>query len=53
MFQDKHYIMLAQKARKIVNRTDEDDKAMGQALNFLYAMIVREAERDAREDKNK
>ena len=52
-FNDKHYELLAKKCRLIVNRSEESDVATGQAINFLYQMILREAERDAREEKNK
>jgi len=53
MLSDKNYELFAKKARLIVNRTDENDKAVGQALVFLYEMILREDERDAREEQNK
>lgn len=53
MWLDKNYELFAKKARLIVNRTDENDKAVGQALAFLYTMIERENDRDTREEKNK
>lgn len=53
MLSDKNYELFAKKARLIVNRTDESDKALGQALVFLYEMILREDERDKREEQNK
>lgn len=53
MLSDKNYELFAKKARLIVNRADENDKAVGQALVFLYEMILREDERDAREEQNK
>lgn len=53
MLSDKNYELFAKKAKLIVNRTDENDKAVGQALVFLYEMILREDERDAREEQNK
>jgi hypothetical protein len=53
MWQDKNYELFAKKARLIVNRQDDNDKALGQALVFLYEMIDRENERDAREEANK
>lgn len=53
MLSDKNYELFAKKARLIVNRVDENDKALGQALVFLYEMILREDERDAREEQNK
>ena len=53
MLSDKNYELFAKKARLIVNRVDENDKALGQALVFLYEMILREDERDKREEQNK
>jgi hypothetical protein len=53
MWQDKYYELFARKARLIVNRQDDSDKALGQALVFLYEMIERENDRDAREQVNK
>lgn len=53
MLSDKNYELFAKKARLIVNRTDESDKALGQALVFLYEMILRENDRDLREEANK
>lgn len=53
MLSDKNYELLAKKARLIVNRSDESDKALGQALVFLYEMILRENDRDLREKANK
>ena len=49
---DKNYELLARKARLIVNRVDENDKAVGQALAFLFEMIQREDERDQRDTAN-
>lgn len=53
MWNDKYYELFARKARLIVNRQDDNDKALGQALVFLYEMIERENDRDAREQVNK
>jgi hypothetical protein len=53
MWQDKYYELFARKARLIVNRQDDNDKALGQALVFLYEMIERENDRDARQEVNK
>ncbi len=53
MLNDKNYELFAKKARLIVNRQDDNDKALGQALVFLYEMIQREQERDDREQANK
>ena len=53
MWNDKYYELFARKARLIVSRQDDSDKALGQALVFLYEMIERENERDAREQVNK
>ena len=52
MWRDKHYELFAKKARLIVSRQDDSDKALGQALVFLYEMIDRENERDSREKAN-
>ena len=52
-FSDNHYELLAKKCRLIINRSEESDLATGQAINFLYQMILREAERDSREKNNK
>jgi hypothetical protein len=52
MWNDKYYELFARKARLIVNRQDDNDKALGQALVFLYEMIERENDRDAREQAN-
>ena len=51
-FSDKHYELLAKKCRLIINRSEESDLATGQAINFLYQMILRESERDARDLAN-
>lgn len=53
MWNDKYYELFARKARLIVSRQDDSDKALGQALVFLYEMIERENERDSREQVNK
>ena len=53
MWNDKYYELFARKARLIVSRQDDSDKALGQALVFLYEMIERENDRDAREQVNK
>ena len=53
MWNDKYYEFFARKARLIVSRQDDSDKALGQALVFLYEMIERENERDSREQVNK
>lgn len=52
MMLDKNYELLARKARLIVNRVDENDKEVGQALAFLFEMIQREDERDQRDTAN-
>ncbi len=52
MWNDKYYELFARKARLIVNRQDDNDKALGQALVFLYEMIERENERDIRQEAN-
>ena len=52
MWRDKYYELFAKKARLIVSRQDDSDKALGQALVFLYEMIDRENERDSRQDAN-
>ena len=49
---DKNYELLARKARLIINRVDDNDKAVGQALSFLFEMIQREDERDQRDSAN-
>lgn len=51
--QTKHYELLATRVSRYVKNVDASPEEIGKAIEMIYKLIEREAERDYREEHNK
>lgn len=51
--QTKHYELLASRVSRYVKNVDASPEEIGKAIEMIYELIQREAERDSRQEKNK
>jgi hypothetical protein len=51
--QNKHYELLATRVTRYIKNVDASPEEIGKAIEMIYKLIEREAERDSRQEKNK